>query len=1236
MNAEIEPHILKMFEIKKRIGKGAYGIVWKALNKKTKEIIALKKIFDAFRNQTDAQRTFREIAFLQNFGNHPNIVRLYNVIRASSDKDIYLVFEFMETDLHNVIKKGNILNDVHKQYIMYQLLKATAYLHSGEVIHRDQKPSNVLLDSDCLVKLCDFGLARSLKGRNMKYDNGNGKINCKTLLPALTEYVATRWYRAPEILLACHDYTKGVDIWSLGCILGEMLIGTPLFPGTSTLDQIERIMGGLPKPSPEDLASVKSPYSSSILQKAHIRNRRSLDQLLINVDKTATDLLYKMLHFNPHKRITALEALKHPYVRKFYSPNEIMIMNHHVTPPLDDNIQLTVSEYRDRLYQMISSKKTNTTTTIMVQNGINKTDSTERKTVITGIPQPIPYSTYSHNKKRSTTKEHPSSNHQTTIIKRQDLQHYHQHQEQQQQQSNQKDTPQGHCDDNSNNNNTKSNKKNHVVCVQVNLLHKEPQNHSINDHHDKVAILTPKLTSMSLANGINNNTNCNMTGFNNNANQLHDSHQINGNTNDYDYNDNVNDDNYDVFHRSASLSLPSTITSTTGATITAQAKTVQSKQHYQMRSISQNSKANSNLSTVHYSPVIRSNSVNKMTMNDYQPSKRYLTITPLCYPNQLISKSDIIKSTTMTNQQSYSRLNQYNNNNNSSNRSGSSHSNHYKQKHSNRSSLNSSSNSRMKTSNYYYYFTANGTDQYSLLPNYSNSFENVMVNSQRIVGLNYSQLHENRHISSQPENLPLDHEYDYLQGTNDRYEYCKNNSNNSSHCFLYNEKHCSTSNIQKNLLNDRTDISMHKTSPNEYQNGISKVSSSIIELPPNVVQSTNNISNNINETIIGPISYKSVNEMTRNHSHNSHRNNKETIINDTNSIKQSIDETSLTNQYFPNLQQNRRNNNNNQSNYESLSLLNINQKLKIIQGSTDIQNSMFQSKISTSLNNLKAKFHNNQSQQQQPPPPPPQQQQQQQPQQHQHNYRRHSSDHNRSKYNYNNQSINQLNNDYHYQKTTKDEHDLDPNLYQTSLKQHTLTNPSLLNNQENLSIKRYQTELVPLNNYDSLKVNGQHYQVHTVITHNNNNNTLYNSDQSDQRLPTKQLHNRIISLSAIHNHDHHYHHEQSKDQTHLTRFNSTNNNLDTHWNNKNKSMIICNGSSNNSSINHQIVTTSQLLQTTTTITTTIATTPPPPSSSSKPIILDSLKITNFLHQYQNTHLIKPNSFIKQSMKNVKL
>ncbi|KAF5395216.1 hypothetical protein PHET_05468, partial [Paragonimus heterotremus] len=390
----------------------AYGIVWKAVNRKTREVVALKKIFDAFRNQTDAQRTFREIAFLQEFGEHPNIITLYNVMRANTDKDIYLVFEYMETDLHNVIKKGNILRDIHKQYVMYQLLKATVYLHSAEVIHRDQKPSNVLLDSDCFVKLCDFGLARSLTGRN-RPRGSNGSAAYKPTIPALTEYVATRWYRAPEILLACQDYTKGVDMWSLGCILGEMLVGSPLFPGTSTLDQIERIMAGLPKPSREDLASVKSPYSSTILEKASIRkqhqymfdrsgstkskatteqvvrpsmmhlvtksfhvvkghydlvtallsrmklkcsqscrNRRPLDQLLTKADTNAVDMMYRMLHYNPHKRITAMEALKHPYVRRFYSPDDILTMSHHVVPPLDDNVQLSVPEYRNRLYQV--------------------------------------------------------------------------------------------------------------------------------------------------------------------------------------------------------------------------------------------------------------------------------------------------------------------------------------------------------------------------------------------------------------------------------------------------------------------------------------------------------------------------------------------------------------------------------------------------------------------------------------------------------------------------------------------------------------------------------------------------------------------------------------------------------------------------------------------------------------------------------------------------------------------
>eukprot|EP01018_Ginkgo_biloba_P027005 Gb_21356 [translate_table: standard] len=154
----------------------AYGIVWKAIEKKSNEVVALKKIFDAFQNATDAQAEilldFQSfLVYVTRLSNvleglmNVNIailmlVRLLNVLKAENDRDLYLVFEYMETDLHAVIR-ANILEEVHKQFIMYQLFKSLKYLHSAELLHRDIKPSNLLLDSDCQVKLADFGLARS-------------------------------------------------------------------------------------------------------------------------------------------------------------------------------------------------------------------------------------------------------------------------------------------------------------------------------------------------------------------------------------------------------------------------------------------------------------------------------------------------------------------------------------------------------------------------------------------------------------------------------------------------------------------------------------------------------------------------------------------------------------------------------------------------------------------------------------------------------------------------------------------------------------------------------------------------------------------------------------------------------------------------------------------------------------------------------------------------------------------
>ena len=129
----------------------------------------------------------------------------------------------MDTDLHACIR-ANILEDIHKQYIIYQLLKAIKYMHSGGVLHRDLKPSNLLLNKECLCKVADFGLARSIA--SLKRDAGPS--------PVLTDYVATRWYRAPEILLGSTAYSTGVDLWTIGCILGELVNGKPIFPGAST------------------------------------------------------------------------------------------------------------------------------------------------------------------------------------------------------------------------------------------------------------------------------------------------------------------------------------------------------------------------------------------------------------------------------------------------------------------------------------------------------------------------------------------------------------------------------------------------------------------------------------------------------------------------------------------------------------------------------------------------------------------------------------------------------------------------------------------------------------------------------------------------------------------------------------------------------------------------------------------------------------------------------------------
>lgn len=170
------------------------------------------------------------------------------------------------------------MEEIHKKYIIYQLLKSLKYMHTAELLHRDIKPSNLLLNSDCHTKLCDFGLCRSvaeISGPN----------------PVLTDYVATRWYRAPEILLGSTRYAKSVDMWAVGCIVAEMATGRPAFPGTSTMNQLERILDVTGPPSQDDIESIKSPFANTMLESLPTPKQKPLEELFPKASPEALDLI---------------------------------------------------------------------------------------------------------------------------------------------------------------------------------------------------------------------------------------------------------------------------------------------------------------------------------------------------------------------------------------------------------------------------------------------------------------------------------------------------------------------------------------------------------------------------------------------------------------------------------------------------------------------------------------------------------------------------------------------------------------------------------------------------------------------------------------------------------------------------------------------------------------------------------------------------------------------------------
>jgi len=227
------------------IGSGAYGVVISAKDSKTDTDVAIKMVPRAFHDEIDAKRILREIKLLKHF-RHENIVGIIDMMPPSVNyvedfNDVYMVTDLMETDLHRIIYSKQKLSLDHVQYFVYQVLRGLKYIHSCNVLHRDLKPSNLLVNSNCDLKICDFGLARGIYDDSNSMDESNNDRG--TLL--LTEYVVTRWYRAPEIMLACHEYSKPIDVWSVGCIFAELILRKPYFPGDDYIDQVRTLFPSL-------------------------------------------------------------------------------------------------------------------------------------------------------------------------------------------------------------------------------------------------------------------------------------------------------------------------------------------------------------------------------------------------------------------------------------------------------------------------------------------------------------------------------------------------------------------------------------------------------------------------------------------------------------------------------------------------------------------------------------------------------------------------------------------------------------------------------------------------------------------------------------------------------------------------------------------------------------------------------------------------------------------------------